>query len=346
MNGVVRMKRAWISLCGLPLLVAGAQAGDRVVGEQTQDWYPPIEPFKTGYLRVSDLHEIHYELCGNPRGIPVMILHGGPGGGSYPDLRRYHDPARYLLVLHDQRGSGRSRPYCELRDNNTPALVEDIERLRKHLQLDQVNVFGGSWGSTLALAYAETYPEKVKSLVLRGVFTATKDEIDHFYHGGAGKFFPEVYAKLQDLVPNPERLDYPKQLLTMLQNDDPAVRRRASLGWASYELKLAGLEKSAAELAAVFKRWDPYDFSLIENHYMAHGCFLEEGQLLRDAPRIASIPTVIVHGRYDVICTPAIAYYLHQALPKSRLVFVESAGHTAGSPRMRSALVNAVKSLE
>ena len=340
------MKRAWIGLCWLAPLAAGAPAGDQAGGDKPRDWYPPIEPFKTGYLKVSDLHEIHYELCGNPDGIPVMILHGGPGGGSYPDLRRYHDPARYLLILHDQRGSGRSRPYCELRDNNTPALVEDMERLRKHLKLGRVGVFGGSWGSTLALAYAETYPENVKSLVLRGVFTATKEEIDHFYHGGAGKFFPEVYAKLQDLVPDPEQLDYPKQLLAMLQSDDPTVRRRASLGWASYELKLAGLEKSDAELEAVFKRWDPYDFSLIENYYMANGCFLGEGQLRRDAPRIASIPTVIVHGRYDVICTPSVAYGLHQALPNSRLVIVESAGHTAGAPRMRSALVSAVESLE
>ena len=333
-------------LCWLVTLAAGAQAGEHAGGDKLRDWYPPIEPFKTGYLKVSSLHEIHYELCGNPDGIPVLILHGGPGGGSYPDLRRYHDPAKHLIVLHDQRGSGRSRPYCELRDNNTPALVEDVERLRKHLKLGTVGVFGGSWGSTLALAYAETYPENVKSLVLRGVFTATKEEIDHFYHGGAGKFFPEVYAKLQDLVPNPERLDYPKQLLAMLQSNDPAARRRASLGWASYELKLAGLEKSDAELEAIFKRWDPYDFSLIENYYMANGCFLEEGQLLRDAPRIASIPTVIVHGRYDVICAPCVAYGLHQALPNSRLVIVESASHTAGAPRMRSALVNAVKSLE
>ena len=346
MREEVEIRRAWAGLCGLLVLAAGAQADEHAGGEKLRDLYPPIEPFKTGYLKVSDLHEIHYELCGNPDGIPVMILHGGPGGGSYPDLRRYHDPARYLLILHDQRGSGRSKPYCELRENNTPALVADIERLRKHLQLHQVHVFGGSWGSTLALAYAETYPGNVKSLVLRGVFTATKEEIDHFYHGGAGKFFPEVYARLQDLVPNPERPDYPKQLLAILQSDDPATRRRASLGWASYELKLAGLDRSDAELAAVFERWDPYDFSLIENYYMANGCFLEEGQLLRDAPRITSIPTVIVHGRHDVICAPVIAYRLHQALPNSKLVFVEAAGHTAADPRMRSALVRAVKSLE
>ncbi len=309
------------------------------------DWYPIPEPFETGYLRVSDIHEIYYELCGNPEGVPVLVLHGGPGGGSYPSLRRFHDPEKYLIVLHDQRGAGRSKPFCELKDNNTPALVGDIERLREHLKLGRCHVFGGSWGSTLALAYAEAYPDNIRSLVLRGVFTATAAEIDHFYHGGVATHFPEVYARFQEVIPKPDRHDYPRQLLAMLQSENTEVRRRASLAWARYEMKIVALERSDEEVEAAFLTWDPYDFSLIENHYMANGCFLEEGQLLRNAHKIASIPTVIVHGRYDVICTPKSAFRLHQALPKSELVFVESAGHGGGDPRMRAALVRATQSL-
>jgi proline iminopeptidase len=275
-----------------------------------------------------------------------MVLHGGPGGGSYPSLRRFHDPAVYLIVLHDQRGAGKSKPYGELGGNNTQNLVEDIERLRKHLDLRKVQIFGGSWGSTLGLAYAQTYPQQVSSLVLRGVFTGTRAEIDHFYHGGLAKFFPEAYARLQSILPRPEELNYPGQLLAMLRSADADTRRKASLGWAAYEMRTAVLERTDRDVEESLKQWDPYDFSLIENHYMANRCFLEEGQLLREASRIQSIPTVIVQGRYDVICPPITAYRLHQALPKSRLVIVESSGHSAGQPRVRSALIDAVKSLE
>lgn len=308
--------------------------------------FPEIEPFQSGWLTVSGTHEIYYELCGNPKGIPAMVLHGGPGGGSYPGLRRFHDPAKYLIVLHDQRGAGKSKPYCELKDNNTQALVEDIEKLRNHLKLDKVQVFGGSWGSTLGVAYAEVYPDKVSSLVLRGVFLGSKQEIDHFYHGGTAAYFPEVHAKLQSLLPDPKKLNYPEQLLTMLQSSDAETRRRASLGWAGYEIKLAHLEYSDEEVAAVFQKWDPYDFSLIENYYMANGCFVKDEQLLREAKKIAEIPTVIVQGRYDVICPPVTAWRLHKALPKSRLVMVESAGHSGSEPGIASALVEAVRSLE
>jgi proline iminopeptidase len=314
--------------------------------EPAADWFPEIAPFATGYLKVSDTHEICYELCGNPQGIPVMVLHGGPGGGSYPALRRYHDPAKYLIVLHDQRGVGRSRPFCELKDNTTQALVEDIEKLRTHLKLGKVQIFGGSWGSTLGVAYAETYPDSVSSLVLRGVCLGSRAEIDHFYHGGAARNFPDAFARLQAVLPEPERLNYPQQLLTLLQGADATVRQRAARAWATYETKLAYLEKSDAEVEADFKDWDPIDFSLIENFYMTHGCFLTEGQLLQNAARLAGIPTVIVEGRYDVICPPITAWKLHRALPKSRLVIVEQAGHSGSDPRMRAALVAAVKSLE
>jgi len=308
--------------------------------------YPNIEPFDTGYLKVSDSHEIYYERCGNRGGIPVMVLHGGPGGGSYPALRRYHDPGKYHIVLHDQRGAGKSKPSCELKDNDTQALVEDIERLRKHLNLGPVQIFGGSWGSTLGVAYAEAYPENVRSLVLRGVFLGSRSEIDHFYHGGVELYFPEAYAKLRSIVPKPDQKNYPQQLLAVLQGDDAEAKKRASLGWATYEVKIAHLEQSDAEVAETFKEWDPYDFSLIENHYMAQGCFLKEGQLLRDAGKLAAIPAVIVQGRYDVICPPITAYRLHKAMPKSKLVLVEAAGHSGSEPGIRSALIEATKSLE
>ncbi|MBN2563564.1 MAG: prolyl aminopeptidase [Phycisphaerae bacterium] len=333
----------------LLLLVIGPAVAQETTSESrtSNKFYPEIEPFKTGYLRVSDLHEIYYELCGTPAGRPVMVLHGGPGGGSYPTLRRYHDPKKYLIVLHDQRGAGRSKPYAELPENTTQDLVNDIEKLRKHLDLGKVQIFGGSWGSTLGLAYAEQYPDNVSSLVLRGIFTATRWEIDHFYHGPVAEYFPEVHERLKSILPHADRLDYPRQLLDMLRSKDPKVRDKAARAWAAYEIKIADIEKSDEDVQRSLDSWGKYyDFALIENHYMANSCFLDEGQLLREAGRLKDIPTVIVHGRYDMICPPVNAWRLHEAVPGSRLVLVEAAGHSGGSPRMRAALIEAVKSLE
>lgn len=315
-------------------------------GQRLYDYYPPIEPFRTDHLKVSDLHEIYYEVSGNPLGKPVMVLHGGPGGGSYPSLRRFHDPQVYQIVLFDQRGAGKSKPQSELRENTTADLVADMEKLRKVLKFDKMQVFGGSWGSTLALSYAQKHPERVSSLVLRGIFLATKREIDHFYHGGTGEFFPDVYAKLKSVLPQPDRLTYPQQFLDLLKNSDKDVRDRAARAWAGYETKVAALSVSDQEVDAILDQSDCFNFSLLENYYMANGCFIPEGELLRKAGRLSGIPMVIVHGRYDVICTPKAAYDLHQAVPGSRLVLVESAGHSGGELRMRSALIEAVQSLE
>lgn len=305
-----------------------------------RDPYPEIEPFQTGYLRVSDLHEIYYELCGDPNGIPVMILHGGPGGGSYPALRRYHDPGKYLLVLHDQRGAGKSKPHAGLEDNHTTALVEDMEKLRRHLQLGKVHIFGGSWGSTLALAYAETYPQNVEAMVIRGVFLGAMDEIEHFYHGGVRPIFPEAYAELRALVPQPDSKTYPQQLLAMLQSADAETRRRAAYGWAKYEMSIGQLESNPEEIDKIFKDWDPFDFSLIENFYMANRCFLSEGQLVANADRIKDIPIIIVQGRYDLVCPAVSAWELHRKLPRSQLRLVIG-GHSGGDPAVRTALLNA-----
>ena len=318
--------------------------------EQGDDFlWPEIEPFRTGFLKVSGIHEIYYELCGNPEGDPVFVLHGGPGGMCSPYMRRFFNPECFLIVLHDQRGAGRSRPYGELRENTTPHLVSDIERLRKFLDLETILLFGGSWGSTLGLAYAETYPENVRGMVLRGVFTATQEEIDHFYHGGAGSFFPEAYDRLIALLPDPGIRPLPDALLQIIQGDDQAQSQRISMAWTKYEFKLSGLEIADETVNDEVDRYGPraaHVFGLFENHYMANRCFLEEGQLFRDADKILKIPTILVNGRYDMICPPVTAYRLHQLLPNSRLVIAEQAGHWMGEPPIEEALIAAMKSFE
>lgn len=345
LSGVKGSRGSGILTCIFLLVICGTAGAQTKTAEKTLDLYPDIEPYQTGYLKVSDLHEIFFELCGNPQGKPVMILHGGPGGGCYPVLRRYHDPQKYLIILHDQRGAGRSKPYGELRENNTPNLVDDIEKLRKHLGVGKVQVFGGSWGSTLGLAYAQTYPESVSALVIRGVFTGTQAEIDHFYHGGVAHYYPEVYERLQAIIPHPERHDYPAQLLEMLQSADPEVREKASKGWAAYELRVAQLEGDDESVAATLRDWNPYDFSLLENHYMANRCFLKEGQLLENAHKLTGIPTFIVQGRYDVICPPITAYKVHKAIPGSKLIIAEASGHSGDEPRTRTALIEITNQL-
>lgn len=316
-------------------------------GEENGLW-PKIEPFQTAYLKVSDIHKIYYELCGNPEGKPVFVLHGGPGGSISPYYRRFFNPDKFLVVLHDQRGAGKSRPYAELRENTTQNLVEDIEKLRKHLKLDKILLFGGSWGSTLALAYGEAYPENVSGMVLRGIFTATKAEIDHFYHGGVSKFFPETYGKLVESIPEADRVSMPRALFKMVQRENNAERLKYSLLWTKYEYKLAALD-TPDELLRELDQKDPeifYAFALFENYYMANGCFLEEGQLLKNADKIGDISIIMVNGRYDMICPPINAYRLHKKLPRSKLVIAESAGHWMGDPPVEKALLKAVKEFE
>jgi proline iminopeptidase len=308
--------------------------------------WPALLPYKTGYLQVSKIHNIFYQLGGNPNGKPVMFLHGGPGGGCTPENFMYFNPEKFHIILHDQRGCGKSTPYGELKENNTHELVEDVEKLRKHLNLGPVILFGGSWGSTLALAYGETYPQNVKGMILRGIFTASKREIDHFYHGGTALFFPEPYQKLTALVENPGEQNLPAQLLEKLQSEDPAVREKYARAWTRYESKVASLETPDFIIDYILARWNPYAFSLLENHYMVNNCFLEEGQLLQNADKLKDIPIILVNGRYDVICPPITAYRLHQKLPKSKLIIVEKAGHSAREPGIRRELISAVKQFE
>lgn len=313
--------------------------------EKTILW-PEIEPYKTDYLKVSELHEIYYELLGNSKGKPVFFLHGGPGGGTSPTARRFFNPEKFLIVLHDQRGAGKSKPKAEIKENTTQNLISDIEKLRKHLKLEKIMLVGGSWGSTLALAYAETYPGNVSGIILRGVFTATTEEIDHFYHGGTSLFFPEIYDKFISTLPDPERRPLPMYLFQLLQDENPEIRRKYTEAWCRYEGKLAFLEVPDAVIEDWIVKYDPYDFALLENYYMANQCFLVDYQLLNNADTILDIPVTIIQGRYDAICPPITAYLLHQKLPNSKLVIVEKAGHTDSRDPLMSALVRAIREFE
>jgi len=340
-RGAIMVKQKFFFLSFLLLLPVSAS-----LGQDAGKLWPEIQPYKTGYLRVSPLHEIFYQTGGNPRGKPVLYLHGGPGGGCSPHDFRYFNPHKFNIILHDQRGAGKSKPYADIRENTTENLVEDIEKLRKHLQLERVILFGGSWGSTLALAYAEKYPQNVSGIVLRGVFTATRSEIDHYYHGGTAKFFPEVYQELAASLDHPEKKDFPAQLLAKLTSTDAAIRDRYARAWLRYEGKIAFLMKVEEKVEAFLREYNPYAIALLENYYMANGCFLEEGQLLKNAGTLADIPVVIVNGRYDMICPPNVAYNLHRLLPKSMLVIVPDAGHSASEPGIQTQLVRAMRRFE
>ncbi|MBN1998739.1 prolyl aminopeptidase [candidate division KSB1 bacterium] len=308
--------------------------------------FPGISPYETGYLKVSPLHEIHYELCGNRQGIPIFVLHGGPGGSKTPYMRRFFDPEKFLIVLHDQRGAGLSKPYAETRENTTRHLVDDIETLRDFLNVEQIILLGGSWGATLALAYAESYPQNVKGLILRGVFTATQAEIDHFYHGGVHKFFPETYEKFVNSLPDPKRRPIPDYLYQLLTDPDSTVQQKYAWVWAEYEVKLSSLHIADYQVQEIMENSNPLAFALLENYYMANGCFFEEDQLLKNADKIKDIKTIIVNGRYDMICPPENAYRLHKLLPNSELVVAEEAGHWMGEPPIEKALLSAVKKFE
>jgi proline iminopeptidase len=334
--------RQFLPLALAILLAAGCAAPPGPSGQAPPPLFPAIEPFRTGHLKVSDLHEIYYELSGNPEGIPVFGLHGGPGGSSSPVMRRFTDPSKFLVVLHDQRGAGKSLPSGEVRENDTWKLVEDIERLRTELGLDRIVLFGGSWGTTLGLAYAERYPEHVRALVLRGVFLGRQEEIDHFYHGGSAVHFPDAYAAMLDELPDPGRRPLPEYFYELITTTEGDERRRYCGAWARYEGTLAFLRLDDATRQRI-ESWvseeDVCTFSLFENYYMKNHCFLEEGQLLRDAGRLAGIPTYIVQGRYDVICPPSTAWALHRALPGSTLVLADASGHSGSEPEIQRALL-------
>jgi proline iminopeptidase len=305
--------------------------------------HPAVEPRESGYLKVSEIHELYWELVGNPEGIQVIFLHGGPGGGISPLNRRFFDPEKYNVLLFDQRGAGQSRPAAEWRENNTDLLIEDINRLREHVGFSgPAIIFGGSWGSTLGVAYAETYPELVSGLVLRGVFLASRAEIDHFYHGGVVPFFPENFKRLQSILPNPEEKNYPEQLFTLMEEGDEQTRQEAIDHWAYYEIRMVSLDMTAEIAQGFVDQGDMTTFSVLENWYMMNGCFLEDEQLLNNAGRIAHIPTYIVNGRYDAICPPVTAIALAEKLNTVKLD-IPVAAHSWHEPPMAHGLMSGLE---
>ncbi|NTX00334.1 MULTISPECIES: prolyl aminopeptidase [Myxococcus] len=304
--------------------------------------YPPLEPYRMGRLRVSSLHELYFEECGNPKGKPVVFVHGGPGGGTDAKQRRFFDPTAYRIVLFDQRGCGRSTPHASLEENTTWDLVADMERLREHLGIERWQLFGGSWGSTLSLAYAQTHPERVTELVLRGIFLLRKQELDWFYQRGASALFPDAWEHYLAPIPLEEQRDLLGAYHRRLTSADAATRQEAARAWSVWEARTSYLHPNL-ELVA---RNSADDFALafarIECHYFFNRGFLRsDTQLLDDVPRIRHLPAVIVQGRYDVVCPPESAWALHQAWPEAELVIVPDAGHSANEPGTTSALVEA-----
>jgi proline iminopeptidase len=304
--------------------------------------YPPIEPFDTGYLAVGDGHELYYEQSGNPEGKPALFVHGGPGGGGDANARRFFDPARYRIVVFDQRGSGRSRPHASLEANTTWHLVADIERLRRHLALERWLVFGGSWGSTLALAYAETHPEAVSELVLRGIFLLRQLELTWFYQVGASLVFPEHWQQFVAPIPPAERHDLLGAFHRRLLSDDAALRLTAARAWSIWEGATSSLQPNPKREAEFGTPEFALALARIEAHYFVNrGFFTHENQLLDGVDRIRRIPGVIVHGRYDVVCPIDTAFELHRRWPEADFRIVPDAGHSAYEPGITAELIAA-----
>lgn len=307
--------------------------------------YPEIEPFDSGFLNVDARHRMYYEQCGNPQGKPVVILHGGPGAGCGAKIRRFHDPRAYRIILLDQRGAGRSTPHADLVDNTTWTLVADIEKLREHLGIDRWQVFGGSWGSTLALAYAEKHPEHVSELVVRGIFLLRRWELEWFYQQGCSRLFPDAWEKYLAPIPEVERGDIMSAYHRRLTSDDESVRLAAAQAWSIWEASTSFLLQDDDFINSHEDAHFALSFARIENHYFVNGGFFEvEGQLLRDAHKLKGIPGVIVHGRYDVVCPIANAWDLHKVWPEAKLVISPTSGHSAFEAENASALIEATDS--
>ena len=304
--------------------------------------FPAIEPYRTGHLPVDDLHTLYWEECGNPEGEPVVFLHGGPGGGLSPRHRQFFDPSHYRIVLFDQRGAGKSTPHGEVRANTTQLLVEDIERLRAMLGIPRWLVFGGSWGSTLALAYGQQHPERCTGFILRGIFLCTQAEIDWFMHG-MGRFFPEAHAAFAAEVPNWQGSSLLQAYAARLFGDDPAAALRAARSWSMYEGRCSFLRPNGEAVDELGVDALRLSIARLEAHYLLHAGFLQEAQLLAEIGKISHLPALIVQGRYDMVCPPTSAYRLHRAWPNSRLVMVADAGHSASEPGNTAALVAATE---
>lgn len=306
-----------------------------------RSFYPEIAPYRCGRLDVGEGHVLYWEACGNPKGKPALFLHGGPGGGCSETHRRLFDPKKYNIILFDQRGCGRSAPHACLDANTTAHLVSDIEKIRALLGIDRWLVLGGSWGSTLALAYAEAYPRRVTELVLRGVFALRKREIDWFYNGGAACLFPDMWEKFIGLLSRSERQDVVGAYHRLLTSTNEKKRQEAAVAWTAWEkntMRLLPIEDSLKKKA--HKRF-ALAFARIENHYFVNEGFLKEGQLLKNAKRLKGIPGVIIQGRYDVVCPAMTAWELHKNWPGSKLQIIPDAGHAFDEPGILDATIRA-----
>jgi proline iminopeptidase len=308
-----------------------------------RELFPPIEPYAEGWLAVGDGHTLYWYECGNPKGRPALFLHGGPGAGCISAYRRFFDPEIWRVVLVDQRGAGRSRPAADVTANTTQHLVEDLEKLREARGIEDWLVFGGSWGSTLALAYGETYPERCTGFVLRGVFLGTQAEIDWFMHG-MGHFFPEAAEAFVAPIPPGERDDLLEAYYRRLADPDPEVHLPAARAWTLYESRCSSLRSRIGDGRLTSDRF-ALAVARMEAHYFRHQCFLAPDKLLANAGRVAHLPCVIVQGRYDIVCPPVSARRLAAAWRRAELVMIEDAGHSALEPGIRAALVRATEEM-
>ncbi len=302
--------------------------------------YPAIEPFDSGMLAVSDIHTIYYERCGNPDGLPIVFLHGGPGGGLIPGYRQFFDPAAYHIILFDQRGSGQSTPHADLRENTTWDLVADIEKLREKFGIEKWIVFGGSWGSTLALTYAISHPTRAAGLILRGIFLCRPQELAWFYQSGANQIFPDFWEPYRDALPEDERADFINNYYKRMTSDDEQTRLDACRAWSVWEGSTSKLFPDANLIDRFADDNEALALARIEAHYFVNNCFFpSDNYILENVEKIRQIPTVIVQGRYDVVCPAASAWDLKKAFPEADLHIIADAGHSVSEPGISSALI-------
>ncbi len=307
--------------------------------------FPPIQPFDQRMLDVGDGHQVYLEQSGNPDGVPVVVFHGGPGGGCSPSMRRFFDPKAYRIILFDQRGCGRSRPHALVRDNTTWHLIKDIEYIREVLEIERWIVFGGSWGATLALIYTQSHQNRVAFLALRGIFLATQAELDWFYGGGAGKFFPELWERFTRIIPEEEHGDLIKAYNKRLFSRDKTEQAMFAKAWAGWENALASIDNPGHHIDSPAQY--ALAFSKLENHYFTHGAFLDtDGQILQNMPKIAHIPGTIVQGRHDMICPPSTAYSLHKRWPSSELKMIHKAGHALSEDGIAAGLIGVMEKVK
>lgn len=307
-----------------------------------RELFPPLEPYQTGWLKVDDLHTLYWEISGNPKGVPVVFLHGGPGAGTQATHRRFFDPARWRIILFDQRGAGKSTPLAETRDNTTAHLVADMERLRDHLNVKRWHVFGGSWGSTLALAYAQAHPEHCLGLILRGICLLEPHEIDWFLYG-IRAVFPDAWEAFAALAPENQRHDLLTAYLQILNDANPDIRLRAAMAWSRYEGSCSTLLPNPDIRAVQDDSRRALSLARLEAHYFRNNLFKPTTALIDHMAKIRGIPGIIVHGRYDMVCPLANAYKLHKAWPEAEFIVVPDAGHAALEPGIRSALIEATE---